>query len=86
MKSEHLVIVLVIVGVAIWLVPAFVYSAKLLSTDEFEPNLRKQLLVYLWIAPIIGAVMCVVMFSKIGKLRKLSQAEHKSLWAAHNRR
>ena len=86
MDTEHLIALLALVGAIVWFVPALIFSVKVLRTDELESHLQKQLLIYLWVAPVIGAVICAVMFSKIGKLRKLSESEHKSIWAAHHRR
>lgn len=85
METDTLIVILVAVVAATWLVPAVLFSFKVMRTEHLERPQKKQLLLYLWTAPIIGSVICAVAFSNMGKLRKLSESEHKSLWAAHRR-
>jgi len=66
--------------VGIWIVPAIIYTDKIKNSDDYSSHTKRQLLFYLWLAPLIGWLICVVMFSKMGKLRRISESEHRSFW------
>jgi len=86
MDSEILLVLMVFLVLAffIWLVPAVMYTIKIQSLREIDSSLKKQLLIYLWLIPPIGAIICLIMFSKTGQLRKLSEREHSDIWVAHD--
>lgn len=66
--------------VAVWLIPAVIYTEKIIRTDELAAFRKRRLLVYLWCAPLIGSFICLILFSNTGQLRRLSEAEHRSFW------
>ena len=85
MQAREVVTVLGIVLAFTWLLPAAVFTYKISGEHRIDLPLKRRLVFYLWAAPIIGAVICAVVFAKVGKLRKLSASEHRNVWAGHRK-
>ncbi|KZY34358.1 hypothetical protein A3752_18880 [Oleiphilus sp. HI0081] len=83
---EILIAIFLVVALFIWLIPALIYTIKISRLKRIDPVLKKQLISSLWFMPPVGCIICLVLFSKTGKLRKLLEQEHHQVWVAGGNR
>jgi len=79
-KTE--IYIIVIGFTLLWLLPAIVLTVKVYKLKDFKVSYKKQLIAMVWSVPIIGNFLCYFLFAKIGKLKQLSNSEHRSIWVA----
>ena len=85
MDGREVLVILVIVLAFTWLLPAAIFTLKIVRERRIDIPMKRRLIFYLWAAPIIGAVVCSLVFAKVGKLRKLSASEHRDLWIGYRK-
>lgn len=65
---------------AAWLLSAAIFTIKVLSLPNLRPEVKRQLIVPMWVVPLLGVLFFLLIFVKTGKLRRLTLDEHRSLW------
>jgi hypothetical protein len=76
---DNYLIVMMVVLLGLWLVPAVMLTIKVRSIDGLDPEMKNQLIKPMWYVPLVGNVVCYFMFARLGKLNKLSDSEHRSI-------
>jgi len=85
METREVIAILGTVLAFTWLLPAIFFTVKICRENRLDLPMKGRLVFYLWAAPIIGVVICSLVFAKAGKLRKLSTSEHRGLWTAYRK-
>lgn len=79
-EGDGLWIVALLAFVLLWWGPAVHYTIKMRRSRWIGDDHQKKLLVYLWLAPLLGTIVCMALFSRTGKLHRLSDDEHTQVW------
>lgn len=67
--------------VILWIIPAIFLTAKVLGLKKISPSFKRQLILPLWLLPLIGNLVCYFVFAKTGPLNRLSPEEHRRIGA-----
>ncbi len=83
MEGKVVLYISLAILVVFWLFPSLLLTLKISKTQDMPKDIKQELLKLCWQVPFLGNVVCCMKFAKIGRLRKLTAGEHKSLWVAY---
>jgi len=71
---------LVAAALILWLVPATLLTLKVCKIKSLSTAFKRQLILPLWLLPIVGNLVCYMVFAKVGTLTPLTNDERKRYW------
>ena len=80
----NLYVIISIAVITFWIIPAIALTFKVKQHPQLDKDYKMHLIIPLWTAPLLGNLVCIFVFAKLGKLRKMTHSEHVS--AASNMR
>lgn len=83
MDGQQVVLIALSVATFVWVIPSIFVTVMVLKTKDMPKDIKLGLLKLSWQVPLLGNIVCWMKFAKIGKLRRLTGNEHRSLWAAY---
>lgn len=83
MDGQQVVLIALSVATLAWVIPSILVTIIVIKTKDMPRDIKLGLLKLSWQVPLLGNVVCWLKFAKIGKLRRLTGNQHRSLWAAY---
>lgn len=64
----------------LWLIPAFMLTIIVAKTKNISGDVKWRLIVPLWVVPLVGNLVCYMIFANTGKLPVMTEEERKRYW------
>ncbi|GAB1263823.1 hypothetical protein [Aurantivibrio infirmus] len=80
MENISVYIICALLVSILWFVPAAILTIRVKKHEGIEPIIKKQLILSMWVIPIVGTLVCFLVFAKIGRVPRLSEADNRDIW------
>lgn len=69
-----------LLALLLWLVPAFLLTIKVEKMKKISDDMKWRLIIPLWVVPLVGNLVCYMIFANTGKLPVMAEGERKRYW------